>query len=62
MAQYNNAVLSLTKTETPDPYITYSAATRQFYLVGINQLWLAVDVVLMITDIYCGRPRRAMEG
>jgi len=38
MAQYNNAVLSLTKTETPDPYVTYSAATRQFYLVGINQL------------------------
>lgn len=33
MAQYNNTVLSLTTVTTPDPYVTYSAATRQFYLV-----------------------------
>lgn len=34
MAQYNNAVLSLTTVTTPDPYVTYSPATRQFYLVS----------------------------
>jgi len=34
MAQYNNTVLSLTTVTTPDPYVTYSAATRQFYLVS----------------------------
>jgi hypothetical protein len=34
MAHYNNSVLSLTTVTTPDPYVTYSAATRQFYLVS----------------------------
>lgn len=41
MAQYNNTVLSLTTVTTPDPYVTYSAATRQFYLVSYSQDSLA---------------------
>jgi hypothetical protein len=34
MSHYNDAVLDLTRTETPDPYVTYSDATRKFYLVS----------------------------
>lgn len=48
MAQYNNAVLSLTKTATPDPFVTYSAATRQFYLVSPDPPTGILDTVLTL--------------
>lgn len=38
MAQYNNAVLSITSTATPDPYVTY--ANNKFYLVRGNLIFL----------------------
>jgi hypothetical protein len=63
MAHYNNSVLSLTTVTTPDPYVTYSAATRQFYLVRLDRERQGSPYTsLTVVDIHRGRPDRDLES
>ena len=62
MAQYNNAVLSVTKVTTPDPYVTY--ANNKFYLVSYLRPSLSTSLLIICdkrhsqpaTESRSGRP------